>query len=389
MPEISAQTVTAAPATLPATGSAATADASASSQDSSGNQPFNGVLQSRLGDKSETKPLSDKASIDAHAPATHTSTDPVVAADGKDLPPDIAALIAASQPVQAAPSTVAVAPTAGSAPQTASTEASLSLLRASLPAALAALRLRDQGASPGNAGTTSDSKPAATAPASANGAGAPSDTATSWPGLGALLAQDASLKTPPTGTAVPIEGLSAKDITALLADARSLTSPTPSTSTLVAGTATTPATATPPSTPSTPLPFAQPGWEQGLGNRVLWMVNQQVQTAELRMNPAHLGPLEVRISIQNDQASVQFVSAHSQVRDALQAAIPHLREMLGDSGLNLTNVNIAQHSFADARQRPDHQQSHQGNGQGQANSGESVIETTLPLTRLGLVDYYA
>ena len=374
MPEISAHTAPAPPATPPA----AMADASASSQDSSSNQPFDGVLQSRLGDKPGAQPVDESST-----PATHKPTDaPVVAVDGKDLPPDIAALIAASQPVQVA--SQAGAPAAGSVPDTVGTETSLPLLRATLPAALAALRSRDQDV-PHGAAAPSDTKTAA----AANVILSTPEPTTLWPGLGALLSEGASPKPGAAGTTAPTEGVSAKDISLLLADVRILTSPAPSTTTSVAATATTLATTTPPAVPSTPLPFAQPGWEQGLGNRVMWMVNQQVQTAELRMNPAHLGPLEVRISIRDDQASIQFVSAHAQVRDALQAAIPHLREMLSDSGLNLSNVNIAQHSFADARQRPDSPPSRQGGAQGKAGAGESHSETTLPLGRLGLIDYYA
>ena len=371
MPEISAHTAPAPPATPPA-------EVSASSQDSSSNQPFDGVLQSRLGGKPGAQPVDESST-----PATHKPTDaPVVAVDGKDLPPDIAALIAASQPVQVAPQ--AGAPAAGSVPDTVGTDTSLPLLRASLPAALAALRSRDQDV-PHGAGAPSDTKTAA----AANSTLSTPEPTTPWPGLGALLSEGASPKPGAAGTTTPTEGVSAKDISLLLAVARSLTSLAPRTTTLMASTSTTASTTTPPAVLSTPLPFAQPGWEQGLGNRVMWMVNQQVQTAELRMNPAHLGPLEVRISIRDDQATVSFVSAHAQVRDALQAAIPHLREMLSDSGLNLSNVNIAQHSFADARQRPDSPPSRQGGAQGEAGPGESHSETTLPLGRLGLIDYYA
>ena len=50
------------------------------------------------------------------------------------------------------------------------------------------------------------------------------------------------------------------------------------------------------------------GWSDALGQRVLWMVTQQQQTAELSLNPPDLGPLHVVLSIDNDQASVMFMS---------------------------------------------------------------------------------
>ena len=373
MPEISANIAPVQPTAK----TAVAADAPAAGEYSYNNQPFDGVLQHRLGNKQETKLVDEAAAPSASDPAAA----PVLAADGKELPPDIAALIAASQPALIAQT--AVASPVDVTPEAVG-DAGLTLARATLPAALAALRTNDSDLLR-DPRSTADAKLAA----ASKGVVTDKEQTAPWPGLGALLSESAAPKTGQSGTTTLTEAVSAKDITLLLADARSVTSPAPSISASVPVGSTTPITTTPAAVPSTPLPFAQPGWEQGLGNRVMWMVNQQVQTAELRMNPAHLGPLEVRISIRDDQATVSFVSAHGQVRDALQAAIPHLREMLGNNGLNLADVNIAQHSFADARQRPGQPPSQQGGGQEQSTSGESPTETTHILGRLGLVDYYA
>jgi flagellar hook-length control protein FliK len=68
---------------------------------------------------------------------------------------------------------------------------------------------------------------------------------------------------------------------------------------------------------------------------------------ELKLNPAHLGPIEVRVQMQNDQAQVSFVAQHGPVRDALEAALPRLREMFTAKGFNLVDVNVSQHSFAE------------------------------------------
>jgi flagellar hook-length control protein FliK len=387
MPEISANSAPVQSAAPPTRQS----DTPVENEDSYNNQPFDGVLQRRLSDKPEARRADEPS-----APSTgETAAAPVLAADGKELPPDIAALIAASQPVLAAqPAVVSTTDAPPDAtPDTVGIEAGIALARAPLPAALAALRINNPDVML-DARSTADTKMAAAAKDSTSGLASKSfvtgsGEATPWPGLGALLSEGASPKPSQPGTSALVEAAPAKDIALLLADARSVTSPTPSTTSLVAATGTTPLTTTPPAVPSTPLPFAQPGWEQGLGNRVMWMVNQQVQTAELRMNPAHLGPLEVRISIRDDQATVSFVSAHGQVREALQAAIPQLREMLNNNGLNLADVNIAQHSFADTRQRPGDPQSQSSRGQGETASGESHGETLALVGRLGLIDDYA
>ncbi len=375
MPEISANSAPVPSAAKPAVA----ADAPASTEDSNNNQPFEGVLKDHLGDKQADKPLDGSA-----APATaDPAAAPVLAGDGKELPPDIAALIVASQPGLPAPAAVVASTDATLDPV--GDEASVAaLVRAPLSAAWAALRSNDQDVLR-DARSTADAKVAVASKGFTTG----TEQTAPWPGLGALLSESAAFKPGQSGATALAEAVSAKDVALLLAEARSVTSPAPSTGTMIPATGTTSSTTTPPAVPSTPLPFAQPGWEQGLGNRVLWMVNQQVQTAELRMNPAHLGPIEVRISIRDDQATVSFVSAHGQVREALQAAIPQLREMLGNNGLNLADVNIAQHSFADARQRPDDAPSRANGGQGEAGTGEVHTEILQPVGRLGLIDYYA
>ncbi len=98
-------------------------------------------------------------------------------------------------------------------------------------------------------------------------------------------------------------------------------------------------------------PFLKTGWDQGLTDKIQWMTAQKLQAAEIKLNPAHLGPMAVKIQLQNDQASVQFTAAHGVVRDALEAAIPRLREMFESQGIQLADVDVSEHSFA--RQRKD------------------------------------
>jgi flagellar hook-length control protein FliK len=94
--------------------------------------------------------------------------------------------------------------------------------------------------------------------------------------------------------------------------------------------------------PAIPHALGDPAWGQALGDRVLWMVGRDVQHAEVRLNPPHLGPLEVRVSVHNDQASVSFNAQHPLTRDVLEAAIPRLREMLQEADLDLVSVDVGQ-----------------------------------------------
>jgi flagellar hook-length control protein FliK len=94
-------------------------------------------------------------------------------------------------------------------------------------------------------------------------------------------------------------------------------------------------------TPS-PLPVAvgAPEWDRHLSERVAVLVDQGLTNAQLKLSPAHLGPLEIRISVQSDQANVWFGTHSHATREALEAAAPRLREMLGAQGFANVGVSV-------------------------------------------------
>lgn len=94
------------------------------------------------------------------------------------------------------------------------------------------------------------------------------------------------------------------------------------------------------------LPTLQPGgnpeaWSRALGERLLMMADKGLQSATLRLQPEHLGPMEIRISVSEDGATkVLFSAHHGQTRDALEGAIPRLRELFAEQGLSLAQANV-------------------------------------------------
>jgi hypothetical protein len=90
------------------------------------------------------------------------------------------------------------------------------------------------------------------------------------------------------------------------------------------------------------VPFGERGWERAFGERVVWLVGQQLQTAEVRLNPPHLGPVEVRLSLTGQEANLSFTVAHGATREAIEQAIPRLREMFADQQLQIVNVDVGQ-----------------------------------------------
>lgn len=155
------------------------------------------------------------------------------------------------------------------------------------------------------------------------------------------------------------------------------------------------------SLPTTPevLNLNQKNWERTLGHQLNWMVNNRLQEAEIKVNPPDLGPLEVRVSLHHNQTSVTFFSHEAAVREALENALPRLREMLDGQGINLGQAQVSDQSLA--RQQAGaggEQQSPYGQRAGglQADAPGSeatadAAESRPPRSRslLGTVDDYA
>ncbi len=122
--------------------------------------------------------------------------------------------------------------------------------------------------------------------------------------------------------------------------------------------------------------------------KVVWLAGQQTQSAELTLNPQHLGALEVRLSLSGGEAGAQFYSPHPAVRDAIEAAMSKLREMLAEAGISLGDAQVRDEAFQRREGRPAPQAAAPG------DAGASVTSGVLPVaaavrTGLGLVDLYA
>jgi flagellar hook-length control protein FliK len=92
------------------------------------------------------------------------------------------------------------------------------------------------------------------------------------------------------------------------------------------------------------VPVQDSRWSQAFSERVVWVAGQHVQAAEIHVEPPQLGPIEIRVSITNDQANLLFTAPHAVARDAIQMSLPRLQEMLFDSGLSLGNVSVGAHT---------------------------------------------
>jgi flagellar hook-length control protein FliK len=158
---------------------------------------------------------------------------------------------------------------------------------------------------------------------------------------------------------------------------------------LIATSATTAdANATPTPTLKVSAPMGTPEFAQGLADRLSLMVDNNLNGAKLQVNPPQLGPVDVRIAVQGDQAQV-WLSAHSAVtRDALASSSERLREMLGAQGFSQVSVDISQRSF---QERTPHAQHYEWTPSASSTSTASVSSSVASMPRLssGAVDAYA
>ncbi|WIO73434.1 flagellar hook-length control protein FliK [Porticoccaceae bacterium LTM1] len=138
-------------------------------------------------------------------------------------------------------------------------------------------------------------------------------------------------------------------------------------------------------------PVGEEGWAQEMGTRLRVLVERGNQTAEIRLNPPELGSMEVKIHSDGDRTSVTFFAQNAATREALEAAMPRLREMFGDSGLQLADANVSQQRSMNSENGRDGQSGsgYAGGGSDDGVEGESVASQTIVAdSRNGLVDYY-
>ena len=89
------------------------------------------------------------------------------------------------------------------------------------------------------------------------------------------------------------------------------------------------------------LPLMSPLFADRFAEQVTILVDHGIKQAQLSLNPPDLGPIQVRITLSEDKASVQFASHHGVVREAMLDALPKLREMLESAGFRLSDSGVS------------------------------------------------
>ncbi|WP_141288613.1 flagellar hook-length control protein FliK, partial [Ideonella azotifigens] len=142
-----------------------------------------------------------------------------------------------------------------------------------------------------------------------------------------------------------------------------------------------------------------PLFPQALGVQLSTWMDEGVSHAKLELNPADLGPIEVRIAVHEGSTRIELNADVASTRSALSEALPQLAEQLGDVGLSLAGGSVSDQTSQGQRQGDSGAQQ-AGGGRafgmgGRGNSGDEALDnaTMSPartaVNRRGLLDMYA
>ena len=145
------------------------------------------------------------------------------------------------------------------------------------------------------------------------------------------------------------------------------------------------------------LPLGSAQWGSQVLQRVAWLTGQGIAAAEIHLNPAELGPMQVRVDQRQDSATVVFTSHNSSTREAIEASLPRLRELFSEQGMELIDVDInSGEQEANAQQSDfDHQAESESDIEGSSSAtladGTSLLSSSTETIALhyGLIDAYA
>lgn len=158
----------------------------------------------------------------------------------------------------------------------------------------------------------------------------------------------------------------------------SSSSPTATLAPIMSSHATSQTAATVATAPVLSQPLGTHEWQQSLSQHITLFTKQGQQTAELRLHPEDLGQVQISLKLDDNQAQLQMVSAHSHVRAALEAALPVLRTSLAENGIQLAQSSVSSESFA-GQQQSSSQQQHQASRSGNTGGFNEESDELLPV----------
>ena len=134
-----------------------------------------------------------------------------------------------------------------------------------------------------------------------------------------------------------------------------------------------------------PLALTEPTAAQQIKDRVMVQIQHKLQTAEVQLHPEELGSMQIKLNLQQDQLSVQFVVQQGAAKEALEQQMPKLRELLEQQGIALSEGQVEQRQ---SRSQQEQHSGRHGNHAG-AESELAAVQTVQMKVSDRMVDFYA
>ena len=144
--------------------------------------------------------------------------------------------------------------------------------------------------------------------------------------------------------------------------------------------------------PPISTPVTQSDWGESLSERVLTMTTGKLANAEIRLTPAELGPVRVQLSVEEGTASVAFQASHAATREAIEQALPRLRDMLSENGIALGQTSVGEQGLHDGGQETSDEPAAAGQlvgGGSDDGAADSIPEEQVVRISSALVDTFA
>lgn len=130
---------------------------------------------------------------------------------------------------------------------------------------------------------------------------------------------------------------------------------------------------------------------QELSEKVRWLANAKNLVAEIRLDPAELGAMQVRVALSGESATVNFIVQSQHAREAMEQAAPRLKEMLAEKGIELGQSSVQQESNNNQQQDEagaergfaGHQDSSEASPENQSQPEQVIVNGAL-----GGIDYF-
>ncbi len=145
-----------------------------------------------------------------------------------------------------------------------------------------------------------------------------------------------------------------------------------------------------------PLTLNSPGWEDSLSDRVHMLLHTtadgEVNEARIQLHPREMGSIQIHVRMGSEGADVRFAATNPDVRHALEASLPRLRELLSAGGTSLSQAQVGSQLSQNSQQT--HAQARSASaapmaGANTVSDDETAGARRIRIASVSLIDDYA